>query len=243
MALEYCQTALKDLPNSRELKLLQASLVAEKGRVDEGIQAIQKLSTGETQDLDDVIPTMVDIYQRAKKFDQAHIVLDGAMRRFPSEERVYFLQGSVYEKQKKFNEAEKAFRKALEFDNDNAPVLNYLGFMLADRGTKLEEARIMIQKAVDSDPMNGAYLDSLGWVYFRLNRLDQAEHNLKLAVRFHGTDPDLHDHLGDLYFKQNRFEDARLEWNKAIELGDDPVDIENVRKKLDGLRNRIANNK
>jgi tetratricopeptide (TPR) repeat protein len=242
-ALEYCQSALKELPDSRELQLLHASLIAEKGRVEEGVQSIQKLFTGNSQDLDDVIPTVVDIYQKAKKFDQAHTVLDGAIRRFPSEEKAYFLQGSVFEKQKKFNEAERAFRKALEFDKDNAAVLNYLGFMLADRGTKLEEALLMIRKAVDSDPTNGAYLDSLGWVYFRLNRLDLAEEYLKLAVRFHGTDPDLHDHLGDLYFRMNRFEDARVEWNKAIELGDDPVDMDNIRKKLDGLRNRVANNK
>jgi tetratricopeptide (TPR) repeat protein len=224
------------------LQLVQASLIAEKGRVDEGIQSAQRLTTGSAQDIDDVIPTLVDIYQKAKKYDQAHTILDGAIRRFPDEEKVYFLQGSVFEKQRKYTEAERAFRKALELDKDNAAVLNYLGFMLADRGIKLDEALGMIQKAFESDPTNGAYLDSLGWVYFRLNRLDLAQEYLELAIRFHATDPDLHDHLGDLYFKQKRLEDARAEWTKAIELGDDPADIETVRKKLDGLR-RVAQNK
>ena len=242
-ALGYAQQALKTVLKAGSCCCCEASLIAERGRVDEGIQTIQRLATGDNRDLNDVIPTIVDIYQRARKFDQAHTILDEAIRRFPNEEKAYFLQGSIFEKQKKFNEAERAFRKSLELDMENPAALNYLGFMLADRGSKLQEALGMIQKAVDSDPTNGAYLDSLGWVYFRLNRLDLAQEYLELAVRFHGTDPDLHDHLGDLYFKQNRFDAARAEWIKAIELGDDPADIESVRKKLDGLRNRVANNK
>jgi tetratricopeptide (TPR) repeat protein len=242
-ALAYCEEALRDLPDSRELQLLHASLIAEKGRLDEGVQSAQRLATGDLKDLADVIPTVVDIYQKAKKYDQAEDVLEAAVRRFPGELRVYFLQGSIFEKQKKYAEAERAFRKALEIDSDNAATLNYLGFMLADRGIKLEEALGMIQRAVDSDPTNGAYLDSLGWAYFRLNRLDQAQRYLELAIRFESTDPDLHDHLGDLYFKQNRLEDARTAWTKAIELGSDPADIEVVKKKLDGLRNRFAENK
>jgi Flp pilus assembly protein TadD len=186
---------------------------------------------------------MVDIYHRAGRFNDAQTVLDAAVKRFPQEEHVFFLQGAHYEKRKRLDEAERAFRRALELDGDNAAVLNYLGYMLADRGIKLDEAVRLIQKAVDSDPTNGAYLDSLGWAYFRLNQLDLAQQYLERAVRFAGTDPDLHEHLGDLYFKQQRFEDARVEWNKSIQLGTNPEDIENVRKKLDSLRNRIVNNK
>jgi tetratricopeptide (TPR) repeat protein len=240
-ALQYCEQALLEVPNSRQLQMLHAELIAEKGRVDEGVKALQKMSKGNDDDLE-ILTVITGIYQRAKKFDEAQNILNTAMQRFPQNEEVYFLQGALYEKQKKFNDAEKSFRKALELDRENPAVLNYLGFILADRGLKLEEAAILTKKAVDSDPTNGAYLDSLGWVYFKMNRMDLAEQYLKKAVIFTNSDPDIHDHLGDLYFKTNRYEEARMEWNRSIQLSTEQDYIDKIKKKLDGLRtNRAAN--
>ena len=179
---------------------------------------------------------MVGIYQRAKKYDQAQNILASATQRFPNEEQVYFLQGSLYEKQKKYDDAEKAFRKALDIQKDDPAVLNYLGYMLASRGIHLDEAESMVQKAVRIDPTNGAYLDSLGWVYFKQNRLDLAEEYLKKAAIFVNTDPDIHDHLGDLYFKTKRYDEARAEWNKSLQLATESEDIAKVKKKLDDLK-------
>lgn len=240
-ALQHCEQALAEAPNSRQLQMLRADLIAEKGRVDEGIKVLERLSRN-TEDDFDVLSAMTSIYQRARKFDDAQNVLNTARRRFPGDERVYFLQGALYDKQKKFNEAEQAFRKALEIDGDNAAVLNYLGFILADRGLKLDEAAVMIQKAVKADPTNGAYLDSLGWVYFKMNRLELAEEYLKKAMIFTNTDPSIHDHLGDLFYRTMRFEEARREWSKCLELSEDREEIDRVKKKLDGLKtNRAAN--
>ena len=240
-ALQHCEQALTEAPNSRQLQMLRADLIAEKGRVDEGIKALEKLSKNTGEDFD-LLSAMTNIYERARKYDDAQNVLNTASRRFPGDERVYFLQGALFDKQKKFGEAEQQFRKALEIDADNAAVLNYLGFILADRGMKLEEAATLTQKAVKADPTNGAYLDSLGWVYFKMNRLEQAEEYLKKAIIFTNTDPSIHDHLGDLFFKTKRLDDARREWGKAVELSEDREEIDRVKKKLDGLKtNRAAN--
>src|SRR5207302_2546245 len=203
------------------------------------IKALQQLEKGNDQDLD-ILSAMVSVYQRAKRYDEAQNTLNKAIQRYPNEEQVYFLQGSVYEKQKKFNDAEKAFRKALELQKDDPAVLNYLGFMLADRGVRLEEAESLIQKAVQSDPTNGAYLDSLGWVYFKQNKLDRAEEYLKKAVIFLNTDSNIHDHLGDLYFKTKRYDEARAEWNKSLQLSTEQEEIEKVKKKLDELKTTRA---
>jgi tetratricopeptide (TPR) repeat protein len=114
--------------------------------------------------------------------------------------------------------------------------------MFADRGIKLNEALGLIQKAVLSDPTNGAYLDSLGWAYFKLNQLDLAEEYLKKAVIFYNTDASIHDHLGDLYFKTKRYEDARTEWTKSLRLATEKEEIDRVKKKLDELKtSRTAN--
>jgi tetratricopeptide (TPR) repeat protein len=244
-ALQHTEQALAESPSNRQLQMLRADLIAEKGRVDEGIKALQGLSKGNDDDLA-VLSVMTSIYQRAKKYNDAQNVLNTAIKRFPKEQQVYFLQGSLYEKQKKYPEAEQAFRKALEIEKDDPAVLNYLGFMLADRGQKLEEAAQMITKAVQADPTNGAYLDSLGWVYFKLNRLDLAEVYLKKAIIFVNNDSSMHDHLGDLYYRTNRFEEARAEWTKSLQLAtadDEEEEIAKLKKKLDDLRTKRAANK
>jgi tetratricopeptide (TPR) repeat protein len=238
-AIQFADQSLSDNPGSRQLQVVRADLVAEKGRVDEGIKALQQLQKGSEDDLD-VFSAMVSVYQRAKKFDQAQTVLNTATQRFPNEEQVYFLQGSLYEKQKKYPEAEKAFRKALELQKDDPAVLNYLGFMLADRGVRLDEAETLVGKAVKAEPTNGAYLDSLGWVYFKQNRLDRAEEYLKKAIIFVNYDSSIHDHLGDVYYKTKRYDEARTEWNKTLQLSNEPDEIDKVKKKLDELKTTRA---
>jgi tetratricopeptide (TPR) repeat protein len=234
-AIQHSEQALAENPDNRPLKMVHADLIAEKGRLDEGIKALQQMQKGNADDLE-ILATMVGVYQRAKKYDQAQNLLTTATQRFPNEEQVYFLQGSLYEKQKKYDEAEKAFRKALDLQKDDPAVLNYLGYLYAMRGIKLDEAESMVQKAVQIDPTNGAYLDSLGWVYYKQNRLDRAEEYLKKASIFVNNDPDIHDHLGDLYFKTKRYDDARMEWTKSLQLSTEAEDIARVKKKLDDLK-------
>src|SRR2546426_8974256 len=101
-------------------------------------------------------------------------------------------------------------RKVLVSDPQNAPALNYLGYILAARGTKLDEALNFIKKAVDLEPANGAYLDSLGWAYFRLGKYELAEDNLIKASQHITTDPTVQDHLGDLYQKTGRLKLAEI---------------------------------
>ena len=95
----------------------------------------------------------------------------------------------MYERQKEYDKAEKTFKKVIELNPKHAAALNYLGYMLADRGVRLDESLSLIQKAVDLDPNNGAYLDSLGWAYFKLNRVNEAETYLKKALERVRKDP------------------------------------------------------
>jgi len=119
--------------------------------------------------------------------------------------------------------------------------------MLADRGVKLEEAITMIKKAVDLDPANGAYLDSLGWAYFKQAKYDQAEEQLLKAAQKMGSDPTVQDHLGDLYQKTGRlrlaaahWERALNEWNKTVAAEVDQDDLARVSKKLESAKVKIA---
>ena len=238
-ALQYSEQALAESPNNRQLQIVHADIISEKGKVDEGIKALQQMQKGNDEDLD-ILSAMVGVYQRAKKYGEAQNLLNTAAARFPTEEQLYFLQGSLSEKQKKYNEAEKAFRKALDLQKDDPGVLNYLGYMFADQGIHLDEAESMIQKAVRTDPTNGAYLDSLGWVYFKQNRLDLAEQYLKKALIFVITDSSIHDHLAEVYFRTKRYDEARNEWNKSLQLATEQEEIDKIKKKLDELRTTKA---
>jgi predicted Zn-dependent protease len=119
--------------------------------------------------------------------------------------------------------------------------------MLAERGTKLDEAQQMISKALDQDPDNGAYLDSLGWVHFQQNHLDQAAQELERALDKIGKDPTVHEHLGAVYFKQGKIREAIRQWEASVSEWNatapgekDQDEIAKVTKELETARVRIA---
>jgi tetratricopeptide (TPR) repeat protein len=111
----------------------------------------------------------------------------------------------------------------------------------------LDEALGFIKKAVDLDPANSAYLDSLGWAYFRLGKYDQAEDSLTKASQHMGADPTVQEHLGDLYQKTGRlklavthWERAIAEWNKTVAAEVDSEDVTKVQKDLESAKVKLA---
>ncbi|HKK21651.1 MAG TPA: tetratricopeptide repeat protein, partial [candidate division Zixibacteria bacterium] len=133
-----------------------------------------------------------------------------------------FSLGAAYEQSGQVPEAESTFEEIIARSPDYAPALNYLGYMLADRGERLDYARKLIEKAVEVKPDNPAYLDSYGWVLYRLGNFKDALKQLKKAVSL-DSDPTIFDHLGDTYKALGNLSDARVWWQKALELSpDDP---------------------
>jgi len=187
---------------------------------------------------------------RLKRWADAEAALNKAEQlslKPEDKEYVAFLRGSTYERQKKYDEAEAEFRKVLAAEPQSAVTLNYLGYMNADRGVRLEESLNYIKQAVSLEPGNGAYLDSLGWAYFRLGKYDLAEENLNKASQHMGSDPSVQEHLGDLYQKTGRlklaaahWERALEEWNKTVAAEVDGDALAKVQQKLDAARVRLA---
>lgn len=142
----------------------------------------------------------------------------------------YFQLGAACERSGDYNQAARHFQKCLELKPDWPEALNYLGFMWAERGTNLAKARELIEKAVKAEPKNGAYLDSLGWVLFRLGRpADALVYILKAIELSTQADPTEYDHLGDIYAALNQADKAREAWTKALSLEPN----EAIRKKLE----------
>jgi tetratricopeptide (TPR) repeat protein len=244
--------AAKALPNDHSVQLMYAGQLADTGQVDQGVALAkaQLTATTGTPDERDSHLALATIYTRLKRWQEASSELDkaGALASKPDEKLyVYFLRGSLYDRQKLYDEAEAQFRQALEIDPQNPTVLNYLGYMLADRGVRLPEALTLIRKAVELDPQNYAFLDSLGWVYFKSGQYALAEENLRKANERSNTDPTVHDHLGEVYEKTGNLKMAVAQWERSmteyassLPADADPADVAKVQHKLENARVKLA---
>jgi tetratricopeptide (TPR) repeat protein len=248
-ATDAAKEATQKLPNNRSLKMVYYAQLADMGQPDEGIRQVRALLKGTPEDRE-VYIALANMNSRLKRWTEADEALDKAEQlstKPDDKQNVEFMRGAAFERQKKYDEAEAAFRQVLVTDSQSAMTLNYLGYMLADRGQKLEEALGLIKKALELEPANGAYLDSLGWAYFKLGKYDQAEDNLIKASQHMGADPTVQEHLGDLYQKTGRlklaaahWERALDEWNKTIAAEVDQSDVAEVQKKLESAKIKLA---
>jgi tetratricopeptide (TPR) repeat protein len=203
-----------------------------------------------TPDDREVYIALAQMNSRLKRWNQAEEDINKAgslATKQEDKDYVQFVLGSIYERQKRYEPAEAAFKKVLASDPRSAITLNYLGYMMADRGTHVEEALAYIKKAVELDPQNGAYLDSLGWAYYKLGNYELAEDNLRKASDRIGNDPTVQDHLGDLYQKTGRLKLAAAhwqraldEWAKAVPADVDQEDVAKVQHKLELARVKLA---
>lgn len=248
-ARQAADAAIKKFPSDRSLVIMHATLMADLGQPDTAVNELKSLPDA-LQDRELLLTYVAPVQEKAKHFDEERKTLDAAdsLSKTPQEKSaVEFVRGAMYEREKNYDAAEKAFRSVLDKDPNNAGAMNYLGYMFADRGVRLEEARQLISKALDIDPGNPAYIDSLAWVHYHLNELDQASDELRKALDKIGDDPTVHDHLGDVYFKQGKFREAIQQWEASVSeyksaapSDRDPVELAKVTKKLEGAKVKAA---
>jgi len=247
-AQDEADAAIKKYPNDRELRVGRASLLAEMGKTDAAVADVKKLLDGKNDRA--IQLALSELYVKGKKFDDAAKALDAAEKLSESQEDkidVWFKRGAMFERMKNVPAAETEFRKVLAVMPDNPATLNYLGYMLTDRNLRLPEALAMIQKAVDRDPNNGAYLDSLGWVFFKLGRIPEAEDNMRRAVEQTPHDPTMRDHYAEVLFKASKVREAIAQWEASLQEWQtsspaelEPAEVAKVRDKLENARVQLA---
>lgn len=230
-ALELARTARAARPGDQRLLRLEADALRGSGRGDEGAALLTAALAEHPDDVSAYLAAAQFDAER-RQYDAALHVLDRATARFPSDLRVVFQEGAVLERQKRYADAERKFRDVLAKDPLHAPALNYLGYMLADRGERLDESIGYIRRALQVEPHNGAYLDSLGWAYFRQNKFDLAETNLRKAAEQRVRDSAVQDHLGDLLFRLGRYRDAVSAWRRALDGDGEQIDRAAVDRKI-----------
>jgi Flp pilus assembly protein TadD len=234
-ASRACEQALTRHPEDPRLQILKAQVLYEEGHEEQGLKLLVDLSAAAPED-EMLAGAVANYLHGASRFEDAESHLNDAIERIPENARLLFQLGAVLERQGRVDEAEAAFTKVLGLNPESAGALNYLGYMLADRGLRLEESLGYIQQAVALDPYNGAYLDSLGWVYFRLGELELAEENLLKAIERLRTTGVVYDHLGDLYYRKGNRDEALRFWRKAMEQEDEELEKDQVAQKIEKAR-------
>jgi tetratricopeptide (TPR) repeat protein len=171
-----------------------------------------------------------------KRNNEALALLKDAVAQAPDDTTVLFQYGAALDRAGLASDAEKAFRDVIARDPLDAGALNYLGYMLAERGTGLDEAVSLIQRALKVEPDNPSYLDSLGWAYVQQGKLDLADPPLTTAAGKLPKNSVIQDHLGDLRLKQNRRADAIAAWQKALDGDMESLDRAKLQKKIESAK-------
>ncbi len=238
-AVEVARTALAEHPDDLRLTRLHAQALRQSGKAGQGIAVMEDALKKHAEDPAAYI-ALAQLYADVDRGAQAVQVLKDARAKFPDDNAIVFELGAVFDKQKKFPDAEAAFKELLARDAENAPALNYLGYMLAERGERLDESVGLLKKALEIDPGNGSYLDSLGWAYFKADRLDLAEDNLRQAADQLKTNSVIQDHYGEVLFKLGRYDEAIAAWTRALAGDGDSINRVDIDRKIRNAKQKLG---
>jgi tetratricopeptide (TPR) repeat protein len=151
----------------------------------------------------------------------------------------YHFTLATYDEANDHDKAIDQMLQAIELNPKNAAALNYLGYTYADMGVKLDEAEQLIRRAIQLEPNDGFYIDSLGWVYFKRGDYPRAIEYLERASELAGEDPTIVEHLGDAYSKTGRSDSAMQSYREALGTSKDAAQIERLKAKIQGLGDGI----
>jgi tetratricopeptide (TPR) repeat protein len=251
-ALDEVNAAIQKYPKDRQLRMERASLLGTQGHHEEAVKQLEGMLKG-TPDDRGIYLAIAQVHSQAKAYPKAEEAVQKALGMTSSpadQEYARFMLGSVYEREKKYDQAEEEFKKVLAVDPMNDAAANYLGYMLADRGIRLEESVKYIKEALRLEPNNGAYLDSLGWAYYKMNRFDQAESPLQKASQLISDDPTIREHLGYVYLRLGKRSQAQQEWERALKMWHKsassdfgPEQAAKLRKELNHLKHNLKQGK
>lgn len=217
--------------NARYIEMLLRSGAVDRARVAASTQA--KFGTRNTI-------AAAEAYIQAGQYPPAIALLREALKSKPDELDLQFELGSAFERSGDKQSAEQTFLRILEKHPEHAATLNYLGYMWAESGTNLDRAAEMLTRAVKQEPRNGAYIDSLGWVYFQQGKLELAEKYLTDATRLLPRDATVHEHLGDVFAKRGEIHRALDLYRAALTFEPEAKDEAKLRLKIGELERKQA---
>ncbi|MFA8342241.1 MAG: tetratricopeptide repeat protein [Rhodothermaceae bacterium] len=164
---------------------------------------------------------------RVDKDDEAIKYLSKALEIDPENVQVLSNLGLIYENREVYEKSDSLYQKALAIDSTNVLVLNNYAYSLSERGIRLKEAEQMSRQALDAEPESASYLDTYGWIMFKMGNLEKALEYVLKAYEKDEEDPALLEHLGDIYLKMDDKTKALEYWEKALKFDEDNEEIKN----------------
>ncbi|WP_424977850.1 tetratricopeptide repeat protein [Leisingera sp. S232] len=230
-----------DHPDYHAAEMGRAEALRRAAKPDAAIEVLEKLARdfpgqpGVYISLGDLLRQEEDYAAAARAYDKA---LDKTPEDSSSRWFLYYARGICHERLDQWPQAEADFRASLELDPNRPQVLNYLGYSLVEKSSKLDEALDMIERAVAARPDSGFIVDSLGWVLYRMGQFGEAVAHMERAVELMPVDPVVNDHLGDVYWAVGREREAEFQWKRALsfidpEDTDGEANPERIRRKLE----------
>jgi tetratricopeptide (TPR) repeat protein len=241
-ALQAVRAVRSRFADDYSLLRLEASLLAENGKVDEGAALIKSLinkqNSANLSPLYDDFSNYVfisSLYSESKRGKEAIETANQAYSAAKTDDQrqiAKLLLATAQQMSGDHKSAEDTLRGLLKQSPRNPIALNNLGYFLLERNERFVEALNLIQQAVNIDPTNPSYLDSLGWAYYKLEKFEEAERHLKNAARLAISSATIYEHLGDVYHKQKRSDLAKIVWQKALNLASDAEMSRRIKAKL-----------
>lgn len=145
---------------------------------------------------------------------------------------IFGMLGDVFSARDKWKEADRAYERSLELDPDNVNVLNNYAYYLSERDEQLERAKKMSLRAINGDPNNASYLDTVGWVFYKLGDFENAKIYIQKSLDTGEASATVLDHMGDIYLKLNQSKKAKDFWDRALKM--DPSKSE-IKAKIEQL--------
>lgn len=203
-----------------EAQIGSALIIASTKGVDAAITMLDELQNLNTAQLSLVIQTQANLLMRAKRIQDSFELLDKAVMNLPENAELIYDHAMAAERLEKFEIVETQLRKLIKLKPNFAQAYNALGYSFADRNIHLEEAYQLIEKALSFNPNDHFVMDSMGWVNYRLGKLDLAEKYLMAAYRIQ-SDTEIAAHLGEVLWQQGKNKEAEKIWNDALKTGSD----------------------
>lgn len=216
-AIRYMSKASEKFPNDFAVNLIYGLSLSSENEHQKAKDALQLALNINPNDVT-ALSALGYTLNQLKEDDPALVLLDKALRLEPGNLQVISVIALIHESRKNYAVSDSLYTAALKIDSTNILLLNNYAYSLAERGIKLQEALSMAQRAVDKEPKNSSYLDTIGWIYFRLGEYKKAKINIEAAVKMEDKNVTLLDHLGDVYFKLGNKTKAMELWKRAFEM-------------------------
>ena len=223
-ATKVMTEAIKSFPEDFRVNLILGLSLAQSNHNSEAKPYLKKAVELNPKDI-----TALSAYgytlSQLKENTEAVKYLNKALEISPNDVNLLGTLGLIYDGEKDWVKCDSIYEKALEIDSSNALINNNYAYSLSERGIKLEKAIKMAKIALKAEPANSSYLDTMGWIYFKMNNYNKAKEYVEKSIKINNKNSDVYEHLGDIESKMGNKKGARQAWQKALELNKDNAEL------------------